>query len=361
VRRSEGDRGRSLGEALAAPADDGYLAFRDVVGGLEYLRAGRELHDQGLYFELGAYDLHVFLDFREVRGDRYRMLAKRLSGRGAPSLDDALAELELAPVLDPFRRLMSGDSLRRLASVRATGGRGESPEAVLADIAPDLRTLVEAVRDRVGGQGDTAAVVAAISSDLETVLRSPARSVRGRHLDRWLGEDLGRWATLQAWVVTRGLKSVTDDRSGDRQVGRWIDDWLLDRSLTGALRELGVDDDTARRMAAAVRVVAVCQGWYENGATGSDGARQVVHRVVDDPEGHRLLGIHTHDDVVWFRAEGFEEFVGWLLTATIVDSAGDPRTFGRADRIAQLLSEAAEASGYRVAELLSAFDAEANC
>jgi hypothetical protein len=87
----------------------------------------------------------------------------------------------------------------------------------------------------------------------------------------------------------------------------------------------------------------------------------VVHRVVDDPEGHRLLGIHTHDDVVWFRAEGFEEFVGWLLTATIVDSAGDPRTFGRADRIAQLLSEAAEASGYRVAELLSAFDAEANC
>jgi hypothetical protein len=94
--------GRSLAEALALPSDsDAFVVFRDAVGGLEYIRASSELREQGLYAELGAYGLQVFVDFRGIRGERCRELCDALGGRGVASVDDALAELEPAPVSTP--------------------------------------------------------------------------------------------------------------------------------------------------------------------------------------------------------------------------------------------------------------------
>ncbi|MEJ2190383.1 MAG: alpha-amylase, partial [Acidobacteriota bacterium] len=66
---------RSLAEGLGLTHNgDAWLAFRDAVSGLEYLRSCAELRSEGLFVELGAYNLHVFVDFRELREDEHRPL-----------------------------------------------------------------------------------------------------------------------------------------------------------------------------------------------------------------------------------------------------------------------------------------------
>src|SRR5205085_6609784 len=51
-----------LGTALALSRDrNSYCIFREHNTGLEYLRSAPELHEKGLYIELGAYQHHVFL------------------------------------------------------------------------------------------------------------------------------------------------------------------------------------------------------------------------------------------------------------------------------------------------------------
>ncbi len=73
-----------------------FCIFRDHVAGLEYLRSSRELCDQGLYVELGAFKYVVYLDFREVADDaerHYAQLAANLAGRGVPSIAEALLAL----------------------------------------------------------------------------------------------------------------------------------------------------------------------------------------------------------------------------------------------------------------------------
>jgi glycosidase len=91
--------GPGLAEALElAPDPDLFVVFRDAVGGLEYIRASTEIAEQGLYAELGAYDLHVFVDLRELRGARCRDLCDLLGGRGVASIDEELAALEPEPV-----------------------------------------------------------------------------------------------------------------------------------------------------------------------------------------------------------------------------------------------------------------------
>ena len=57
-----------------------------------------------------------------------------LAGRGVPSIEEALAEIFLQPVLDPFRRLVNAETLAALVEVAmpvtlevaevTVGGRG---------------------------------------------------------------------------------------------------------------------------------------------------------------------------------------------------------------------------------------------
>jgi glycosidase len=78
-------RQTSLADGLGLP-QDGYVLFRDFVTDLEYIRSCREVREQGLYVELGAYKCHTFLDFRFVDGDQWREIYLALHGAGLASL-----------------------------------------------------------------------------------------------------------------------------------------------------------------------------------------------------------------------------------------------------------------------------------
>jgi len=85
---------RSLVEGLdLVGQEDRYVIFRDLVTGLEYVRSIAELKEKGLYVELGAYQRHVFLDFRTVGGEEWAKVAEVLNGVGVESMQAKWEEL----------------------------------------------------------------------------------------------------------------------------------------------------------------------------------------------------------------------------------------------------------------------------
>ena len=98
---------KELGEGLALPGD-GYAIFKDTVSGLEFIRSCRELIEKGLYVQLGAYQCHVFLDWRFVGGDQWKVVFETLNGAGVPSLqarfDELFAVKETVSVAKPVRK-----------------------------------------------------------------------------------------------------------------------------------------------------------------------------------------------------------------------------------------------------------------
>jgi hypothetical protein len=143
VKASDGSkslRRSSLADALELSGDDGaFVAFRDARSGLEFIRSGRELHERGLFVELDAYRGLVFGGFRELReapDAAWSELAARLAGRGVPSLDDALADLRLAPIHALVAALLEPDlgpaetARRRSALLEAAGVAGATPARV---------------------------------------------------------------------------------------------------------------------------------------------------------------------------------------------------------------------------------------
>ncbi len=102
---------QSLADALRLPDDHNiFLIYRDQITNLEYIRSAGDLAHHGWSASLGGYEHHVFMDFRQVREDAahpWRRLADYLAGRGIPSIEQGLLELQYQPVLDPWRALLS--------------------------------------------------------------------------------------------------------------------------------------------------------------------------------------------------------------------------------------------------------------
>jgi glycosidase len=78
-------RQSNLGEGLnLRGGEHEYVIFRDVNSGLDFIRPSRELVENGLYVELGAYKCHAFVDFREVNDEdgKWKAVSESLNGAG---------------------------------------------------------------------------------------------------------------------------------------------------------------------------------------------------------------------------------------------------------------------------------------
>jgi hypothetical protein len=78
-------RQKTLAEGLSLPFE-GYVIFQDYVTHLEYIRSCEELWQKGMYFELRAYQHHVFMDWRFVENSNWGLVHSALNGAGVESM-----------------------------------------------------------------------------------------------------------------------------------------------------------------------------------------------------------------------------------------------------------------------------------
>jgi len=109
-------RQKSLYEGLRLPwEDDAILAYRDTAQGLEYLRRARDFRDHGLTVDLRGYQHLVLLDWRELRPSEaypWDRLCDALHGSGVYSVDEALSQLRLQPLVDTLHRTISEETIQ---------------------------------------------------------------------------------------------------------------------------------------------------------------------------------------------------------------------------------------------------------
>jgi hypothetical protein len=135
-------RQSSLAEGLGLRAGErDFVIFRDVNGGLEYIRPSRGLLENGLYVELGAYKCHAFVDFREVTDvdGKWQAVSQALNGAGYWSMqarwDEMFAPkpLEAALPEKPKR-------VRKPAKKKPTAEAGTPVKAVKTTAKKPLKT-----------------------------------------------------------------------------------------------------------------------------------------------------------------------------------------------------------------------------
>jgi hypothetical protein len=91
-KRSGDLRQKSLCEGLGIPYE-GFVIFRDYVTNLEYIRSCDDLWFKGLYVDLGAYQHHVFMDWKFVEDERWERVCEALNGGGMGSIQEKWDEI----------------------------------------------------------------------------------------------------------------------------------------------------------------------------------------------------------------------------------------------------------------------------
>jgi hypothetical protein len=84
------------------------------VQGLEYLRRARDFRDHGLTVELRGYQHVVLLEWRELKSTEthpWDRLCDSLNGAGVYSVDEALTQLRLQPLVDAVHRTITGGNI----------------------------------------------------------------------------------------------------------------------------------------------------------------------------------------------------------------------------------------------------------
>jgi glycosidase len=261
-------RRRTLAEGLSIPGDAGaFVGFREMRSGLEFIRSARELTERGLFVELGAYQTLVFGGFRELRDGPdapWSQLAASVGGRGLASLDDALADLRLAPVHEAVVVLVAADGdPAELARRRA----------VVLDLAglPDAKAPVAEAR----------------ATSPAPALREPARP-----------------PPVQDPAVRAALRLRPIDRAA-------FDRLRLDR----ALRTAGLDEAAIARTRLALGLVRPSQ--MRNPA-------RLATAWLDDPEVRAFLAVNEWEGAEWFAKEAFETLLA--LAAALDRADGASRT-----------------------------------
>jgi hypothetical protein len=283
-------RQQRIGEGLGFGGHSGaVLAWRDSLTGLEYLHRASDLYRGGLTLALHAYQCHVFVDWCELYSTQdkpWDRLSDQLNGRGVPSLEDALVNLELQPVHDALRTLLDPGMVRLFADL------AEHPRTVAVGVNTEIeveraaffsevwmrcerfmRVAQKACLTPNGGAGTLAGIQpanpgllgAAFRSRLRAAMRVPA--VEALFPSPWPAAArrvlpspspqltaTALWGPVLAWRVLELLAESFDAEKQEPVALELFDRLRLREPLAQVFAALGLESEEAWRAAARVKV-----------------------------------------------------------------------------------------------------------
>ncbi|CAG0936198.1 hypothetical protein TFLX_05064 [Thermoflexales bacterium] len=388
---------RELKDGFGLRGDENvYYLFRDQITGLEYIRNGRELCQSGFYIELGAYQYHVFMNWREVIDDEqrnYARIAAHLQGGGVPSVDEAIRELYLQPVHGPFRELVNAGMFNWFYTERVREADATLNPALGDEVEEKATRLFKAINDLNGGVAVESELARSLRTDLEATLQllilpdrfaapaarkyqaaiqylqanlgvqseetTPKSKARKASAVRALpADDKAVWGTLCGWTFVHSLGRALNADGYAEISHQWIDEWFLGRIIANTLREFGLDEGAAWRAVHLIKVLTTHQAWLAAGTAAARRPAQVLDALLADQEVLRFLQVNRYNEIDWYNKESFEELLAWLLIveAVQISVVGEevPKTLSAAHDVIVALQQAEAQSEYQVEKLRQA-------
>ena len=319
-----------INQALSLPEDpEAYLVFRDSITQLQYLHPLREVFDRGLHFKLRGYQYHALLDFQVVHPDSrhdYHALSQFLGDQGVPDLQQALDELVIRPILEPYREIINAGYLDTLLGKYSSATKIDPLDE--QEISRKVDRFLTAAAQREGFDCDITPVREEITGLISTGLTLPARmesvlppGSRKIHLlmdllTSPLFRDKTQRATLLVWAICHPLGKLKSELEASEYSLTWLYEWKLTHPFVTVLREWGTSEESIQEQLQMLSIAIKHQNWY--GKLQKSPFDKIVHSWFSDPEVQNFLRVNRFQDVLWYRRESFDAFIGWMTLITAV-------------------------------------------
>jgi len=375
----------SLCEAMGLRGEDRcFMIFREQRRNLWYIRSSKEIAERGLFAALNGYEAQVYLDIAEredeinARQDRWESrwakLNHELNGRGVRNLDNALLDIFLSELYEPFRKILSPIKLKS----------SNLDEMIESYKAPFTAFISAAEKFISGGDGKyipwkkpgkkgkvlpQKAVEKAWkewSASLETLIelmlgKTTAKRKSVKAFLQNLAVELKEKPALALMVLAYNTLSLLKpiaalDDEDTSSLSELALHWQLDRIARECWVDAGITHNEARR-GAEIALALLRRSAPKTNAQGANApsaaaiAQAIILENFDSDDFRKILGVNRFDDVTWFNKEAFEEA---LFLAPLFLSL-DTSAIKTEERYMRIETIAAVADAFRLAEEASLY------
>lgn len=358
----------TLSDALSfSSQEDVYYRYRDQPKDLEYLRSGRELHEEGLFFQLKAYDYHVFLDFQELHDadGRWGELCRNLAGQPVHDLDREFKRLHLASLLAAWRQLLAPEVLTPLIEPipQETAGEPKTAGAEISVLNERYTAFLQQLQQTVAAPESVEPLAELFSREWRMIrewitdtdsIDSTVGETAGIGLDAFrqrfaepvdqIRQEPPFTLVMLAYLLLHRIGDLDPGADSSVRSARWIEELLLEEPLAERLTT-----ETAHLVTLLVR--------HQNFFARPRPKQPVPEHpdLFDQPEIRRFLQVHPHAGFEWFNKECLENLLFGLFAASLPNAASSlknkkERIIRHMDHVWKKIEAwqaAAEEAGYR--------------
>ncbi len=351
-----------------------YLIFSDCASRLEYIRPSKEIIKNGLYFELNAYEQHVFWNFREVEDNQnghYQQLCNQLGSHGVPDIDQAIKELIVAPVMTPLKKLCELEQIKQLIDGKLKSTEDKINPEIIKENRKRYESFVEAVNEFIGGNANLKTISTEHQIALELILKllvfaefydhknDENFSSALEYMQAGLLENVQAWELLVIWNHLRLIGRVSSEGLDYADTGRaWLEEWSILKQVRNVLIESGLNSEDVEKHLLLIKILVQHQNWVLIYADQT--ADKLVECWLSDQDICSYLQINRYQDILWFNKESFESLAWWLVTTGFVSIFSSPsfkteekvKYFKAGYALICVILEEKETAGYQVNKLL---------
>lgn len=350
-----------------------FIIFKDVASNLEYIRSRQEFEEKGLYFQLHAYQTHVFVDFRPIFDDEwssYKNLNTELHGNAASNIENLRQELILKPVLQPIREILNRGLIDYLLDNRANSHSPNINAEVLDQICQKSMNLMQGIFELTGHFERKELVVDQIYQQIKAALTLPVifesfpnpssrqyAAILTEIIDT-LDKQPAYWISLLTTLFLENMGVIATLNSANLQSLSWFSEWRLSKVFEELGNQYGFDQIQNEEMIDTIHMLTSLGDWYNSYL--QEGFAHFIQRLVSIPEVQKFLLVNHFKESLWFNQERFELLIFWLLVTSVISLAADAKISAtifienilKLNRFKQLLQQALLKSEYKLEKLI---------
>jgi len=313
---------KTLIEGLKLPKE-GYCIFKDYITGLEYIRRNQDLHEQGMYLELQAFQCFLFMDFQIVNDNEffhYAQLYDLLGGRGVHNISETLHEIIYQPLLESFKKIVNINSFENLL-------KAQRAEEIVESTTKKLNSFLTEVKKYSSSNKDVTKIEKEIHSKLNTALQLhqgfthlDISTTLKNALTNILPKSEFEWGILISWIFIHQLGRVISEKNYELKSRSLFDEWRLSKYIANTLKELSISEDEKKlEVGSIIKLMVSLQNWSNSMDYSEKNFYVIFQSFFRDPEIQVFIKVNRYHNLLWYNAEQFATFTRWIWLTAVID------------------------------------------
>jgi glycosidase len=363
----------NLGEGLHLNRDFDYVIFQDITSKLEYIRSVNEIYQNGMFFDLHAYQSHVMIDFRLIKDDQwqtYKRLHEYLQGKGVPNITEAMSELMMLPLHKPLKEILNRGFFDFLYSQRIMSSKDILKPKIKLETQTKLENLFVGINEILENSTNEDKIAKKIQKSLEFLLSIPIFdkkfvSLKNKNLKKFVAnfqEKLSKndegWIVSLIYTFLHPIGEIFETNNTAFQNQSLFEEW----NIAKIIRELGnsyqLSELQLNNLVQITYMLIGLSDWYQS---YSENQFDIWWKqLLSKKDVQDFIEVNRYKEKLWFNKEKFESFVSWLISIAMIQIGSQPTTstntliesFIRLQALETLLLERMKKSEYQFTNLV---------